>query len=38
MNDLTHPGNWLSSRQVLVSPISLGTPDWSSKELPVSIT
>ena len=31
-------GNWLSSRKVLVSPISLGTPDWTSKELPVSIT
>lgn len=31
-------GSWLSSRKVLVSPISVSTPDWQEKFLPVSIT
>jgi hypothetical protein len=29
---------WLSSRKVLISPISIGKPDWTAKVLPVSIT
>jgi sporulation protein YlmC with PRC-barrel domain len=31
-------GSWLSSRKVLISPISMGRPDWAAKTLPVSIT
>jgi len=31
-------GSWLSSRKVLISPISMGHPDWERKTLPVSIT
>ncbi|MEO6986003.1 MAG: PRC-barrel domain-containing protein [Paralcaligenes sp.] len=31
-------GSWLSSRKVLISPISIGDPDWVKKVLPVSIT
>jgi PRC-barrel domain len=31
-------GNWLSSKKVLISPISIHQPDWSKKMLPVSIT
>lgn len=31
-------GNWLVSRKVLVSPISLGSPDWESKMFPVNMT
>ena len=31
-------GSWLSSRKVLISPISIGHPDWGAKTLPVSIT
>lgn len=31
-------GTWLSSRMVLISPISLGQPDKAGKVLPVSIT
>ena len=31
-------GSWLSSRKVLISPISMGHPDWGAKTLPVSIT
>jgi hypothetical protein len=31
-------GSWLSSRKVLISPISIGDPDWQEKILPVSIT
>ncbi|NDP59772.1 MAG: PRC-barrel domain containing protein [Oxalobacteraceae bacterium] len=31
-------GGWLSSRQVLVSPISVGTPNWEQKLLPVLIS
>jgi len=31
-------GTWLSSRQVLISPIAIGHPDWTEKVLPVSIT
>lgn len=31
-------GTWLLSRQVLISPIAIGHPDWTEKELPVSIT
>ena len=31
-------GSWLSSRKVLISPISIGHPNWTEKILPVSIT
>jgi hypothetical protein len=31
-------GSWLSSRQVLISPISVRHPDWLARTLPVSIT
>ena len=31
-------GTWLSSRQVLISPISIGHTDWTEKTLTVSIT
>jgi hypothetical protein len=31
-------GNWLSDRQVLISPISVRLPDWAGRSLPVSIT
>lgn len=31
-------GSWLSSREVLISPIAIGEPDWAKKVLPVSIT
>ena len=31
-------GSWLSSRKVLISPISAGKPNWSDKVLPVSLT
>ena len=31
-------GSWLSSRKVLISPLSVQQPDWVGKTLPVSIT
>lgn len=31
-------GSWLSQKRVLVSPISLGHPDWENKQLPVKLT
>jgi hypothetical protein len=31
-------GTWLSSRKVLISPISAGKPDWLAKTLSVSLT
>jgi len=31
-------GGWLESRKVLISPISLGKPDWAARVLPASIT
>lgn len=31
-------GSWLSSRKVLISPISAGKPDWVAKQLPVTLT
>jgi len=31
-------GSWLTSRQVLISPISVRHPDWQEQTLPVSIT
>jgi PRC-barrel domain len=31
-------GTWLSSRKVLISPISVRHPDWTERTLPVSIT
>ena len=31
-------GGWLSGRKVLVSPMTFGTPDWSERLLPVSIS
>ncbi len=30
--------SWLNGREVLISPISIGQPDWTDKVLPVSIT
>jgi hypothetical protein len=30
--------NWLLSRKVLISPIAITAPNWSERELPVSIT
>ncbi|HUX73335.1 MAG TPA: PRC-barrel domain-containing protein [Steroidobacteraceae bacterium] len=31
-------GVWLAHRRVLISPFSIGKPDWAAKALPVSIT
>ncbi len=31
-------GSWLSSRKVLISPVSVQEPDWYGKSLPVSIS
>jgi hypothetical protein len=31
-------GTWLSDRKVLISPISLGEPDWVSRRFPVDLT
>jgi uncharacterized protein YrrD len=31
-------GSWLSSRKVLISPISIHQPDWTAQRLPVAIT
>ncbi len=31
-------GGWLSGRQVLVSPLAIGHPDWVGQTLPVSLT
>jgi len=31
-------GDWLPKRKVLISPISLGEPDWNSKLFPVRLT
>lgn len=31
-------GAWLSSRRVLISPITIGRPNWSEKSIPVLIT
>ena len=31
-------GSWLSNRKVLVSPYSMGEPNWSSQKLPVQLT
>jgi hypothetical protein len=31
-------GSWLSGRKVLISPIAIGPPDWTTHELPVSLT
>src|SRR5690606_19431095 len=31
-------GGWLSGRRVLISPVSVGTPDWEEKTLPVNLT
>ena len=31
-------GTWLPERKVLISPISIGHPDWSAQLLPVSLT
>jgi hypothetical protein len=31
-------GSWLSSRKVLISPLSIGQPNWAEKLLPVWIT
>ncbi len=31
-------GSWLSSRKVLISPISIHTPDWQANRLPAAVT
>ena len=31
-------GTWLSSRKVLISPVSIDHPDWTGRVLPVSLT
>jgi uncharacterized protein YrrD len=31
-------GSWLSGRKVLISPIAIGSPDWTARSLPVSLT
>ncbi len=31
-------GSWLSGRQVLISPMAIGEPNWAARLLPVSIT
>lgn len=31
-------GSWLSSRKVLISPMSIGSPDWEHKILPLAIS
>lgn len=31
-------GRWLPGKKVLVSPISIGDPDWQSRHLPVALT
>jgi sporulation protein YlmC with PRC-barrel domain len=31
-------GNWLSGRNVLISPLAIGRPDWMGRRLPVSLT
>ena len=31
-------GNWLPGRKVLISPHSIGRPDWAAQQLPVSLT
>jgi hypothetical protein len=31
-------GSWLASRKVLISPLSVGEPDWDERVLPVQIT
>jgi len=31
-------GGWLLGREVLISPVALGTPDWESQEFPVKLT
>lgn len=35
---IVETGTWLSSREVLISPISIDHPNWKGKVLPVSIT
>jgi len=35
---IVETGSWLSSRKVLISPMSIGQPDWNARILPVSIT
>jgi hypothetical protein len=35
---IVETGSWLSSRKVLISPLSVRSPDWHGKMLPVSIT
>ena len=35
---IVETGNWLASRKVLISPMSIGQPDWDARVLPVAIT
>lgn len=35
---IVETGSWLTSRQVLISPISVHHPDWPARTLPVSIS
>ena len=31
-------GNWLTGQRVLISPISLGSPDWEAEQIPVHLS
>jgi len=35
---VVNAGNWLVGRKVLLSPVSLGTPNWMAQTLPVRLT
>ena len=35
---IVETGNWFSNRKVLISPFAIGTPNWTDKVLPVSMT
>lgn len=35
---VVHAGDWLDGRNVLISPISIGNPDWRAQRLPVFLT
>ncbi|MFO8175196.1 MAG: PRC-barrel domain-containing protein, partial [Longimicrobiales bacterium] len=35
---LADTGKWIPGRKVLISPMSMDTPDWGSKRIPVRLT
>lgn len=37
-NMAANTGKWLPGRSVLISPISLGEPDWRSRHFPIKLT